>query len=267
MNGLKAFAVATAILGSATAAAAQEHQDVNDANNPLTPKITFNLQDYYVPSFIDVPGHPHANQFLLRGLVPSDMFGVPQLLRFTLPIATSPEVQHGYVTGLGDLTLMDIFILPKMGDVTFGAGPLVVAPTATDRSLGNGKWQAGGAGIVVAPQDWGLLAALATYQTSFAGQHDREDVNLLTVQPIVNVNLKDGWYLRSTATWNFNLENGASYIPVGLGVGKVFQLDKGVTMNAFVEPQYTVWNDGAGAPRWQIFAGVNFQFPIHRPAQ
>lgn len=91
MNGLKAFAVATAILGSATAAAAQEHQDVNDANNPLTPKITFNLQDYYVPSFIDVPGHPHANQFLLRGLVPSDMFGVPQLLRFTLPIATSPK--------------------------------------------------------------------------------------------------------------------------------------------------------------------------------
>ncbi|WFR97586.1 hypothetical protein [Rhizobium tumorigenes] len=267
MYGLKGLAVVAAVFGLATAAAGQEHQDVNDANNPLTPKITVNLQDYYVPSFVDVPGHPHANQFLVRGLVPSDLFGAPQLFRFTLPVAISPEVPHGYVTGLGDLTLMDIFILPKQGDITFGAGPLIVAPTATDKSLGNGKWQAGGAGIVVAPQEWGLLAGLGTYQTSFAGQHEREDVNLLTFEPIVNVNLKDGWYLRSTATWNFNLGNGASYIPVGFGVGKVFQLDKGVTMNAFIEPQYTVWNDGSGAPRWQVFAGVNFQFPIHRPAQ
>jgi hypothetical protein len=33
-------------------------------------------------------------------------------------------------------------------------------------------------------------------------------------------------------------------------------------LNAFIEPRYTVWNDRPGAPRWQIFAGVNFQFPI-----
>jgi hypothetical protein len=162
---------------------------------------------------------------------------------------------------------MDIFILPKHGELTFGAGPLVVLPTATDESLGSGKWQIGAVGIVVAPQNWGLLAGLVTYQTSFAGVSDREDVNLFTFQPIVNVNIQDGWYLRSSAIWNFNLQSGDSYIPVGLGVGKVFQLDKGITMNAFVEPQYTVWHDGRGAPRWQIFAGVNFQFPIRKPAE
>lgn len=254
----------------ATAAApglAQEHSEVNEANNPLTPKITINFHDYFIPSFNDTPGDPHANQFLLRGLVPSDMFGMPQLLRFTLPIATSPDVPDGYVTGLGDLTLMDIFILPKEGEVTMGVGPLVVLPTATDESLGSGKWQVGGASVLVAPQSWGLLGALATYQTSFAGQSDREDANLLTFQPIVNVNINDGWYVRSSATWNFNLETGKSYLPLGLGIGKVFALDKGVTMNAFVEPQYTVWHDGPGAPRWQMFAGVNFQFPIGKHAE
>lgn len=250
----------------AGAVAAQEHEDVNAANNPLTPKITINLQDYYIPSFVDTPGHPEANQFLLRGLVPSGMWGLPQLLRFTLPIATSLDVPSGYVTGLGDLTLMDIFILPKKGEVTFGVGPLVVLPTATDESLGSGKWQAGAAGIVVAPQSWGLLGGLVTYQASFAGQSDREDVSLLTFQPILNINLKEGWYLRSTATWNFDLDSGDGYIPVGFGIGKVFQLDKGVTMNAFIEPQYTVWNEGS-APRWQIFAGMNFQFPIRRPGE
>lgn len=255
---------AALMLATLPALGQEAHESVNEANNPLTPKITINLQNYFIPSFIDTPGDPHANQFLIRGLVPSDMFGLPQLLRFTLPIATSPDVPSGYVTGLGDLTLMDIFILPKKGDVTFGAGPLVVLPTATDDSLGSGKWQIGAAGIAVAPQDWGLLAGLATYQTSFAGSDMREDVNLATFQPIVNVNLSDGWYLRSSATWNFNLESGASYIPVGAGIGKVFQLEKGATLNAFIEPQYTVWNDGPGAPRWQLFAGMNFQFPVKR---
>jgi hypothetical protein len=35
-----------------------------------------------------------------------------------------------------------------------------------------------------------------------------------------------------------------------------------VEVDAFIEPRCTVWNDRPGAPRWQIFAGVNFQFPI-----
>jgi len=256
-----------ALLLMTSAAQAQQAKDVNEANNPLTPKITINFQDYFIPSFIDVPGDPYANQFLLRGLVPSDMFGLPQLLRFTLPIATSPDVPSGYETGLGDLTLMDIFILPKHGDVTFGAGPLLVLPTATDDSLGSGKWQIGGAGVAVAPQSWGIIGGLATYQTSFAGNQNRDDVNLLTFEPVINVNLKDNWYLRSSATWNFNLESGDGYIPVGLGIGKVVPLEGGITMNAFVEPQYTAWHDGPGAPRWQIFAGVNFQFPAKSPAQ
>lgn len=256
-----------ALLLFAGTAAAQEHQAVNEANNPLTPKITINFQDYFVPNFIDTPGNPESNQFLLRGLVPSDMFDLPQLLRFTLPIATAPDEPGGYVTGLGDLTLMDLFILPKHGEVTFGAGPVIVIPTATDDSLGSGKWQIGAAGVFVAPQTWGLVGGFATYQRSFAGQSDRDDVSLLTLQPIVNVNLKDGWYLRSSATWNFNLESGRSYIPVGLGLGKVIPLENGITLNAFVEPQYTVWHDGPGAPRWQIFAGMNFQFPIGKTAE
>ncbi|MFD1793274.1 hypothetical protein ACFSE0_16820 [Ochrobactrum teleogrylli] len=35
--------------------AAQEHQSVNDANNPLTPKITVNFHNYYVPEYMDYP--------------------------------------------------------------------------------------------------------------------------------------------------------------------------------------------------------------------
>ena len=242
-------------------ASAQEHDAVNEANNPLTPKITINLHDYYVPKLDGLPDR-YANQFLLRGLIPSDLFGAPQLFRFTLPIATAPEFPTGYETGLGDLTLMDLFVFPKHGNITFAAGPLVVVPTATDDLLGAGKWQIGAAGVVIAPQHWGLLGGLVTYQASFAGDDDREDVSLTTVQPIINFNLQDGFYLRSTAIMNFDIESGDYSIPIGLGLGKVMPLNEKVTMNAFIEPQYTVFSHGIGQPEWQIFAGMNFQFAI-----
>lgn len=243
-----------------TAAAAQEHEAINDANNPLTPKITINLHDYYVPTLSGIPNR-YANQFLLRGLIPSDIGSAPQLIRFTLPIATAPEFPEGYVTGLGDLTLMDIFVFPGK-DVSFGAGPLIVLPTATNDALGAGKWQVGAVGLAIAPQHWGLIGGLATYQTSFAGQADREDVSLATFQPIVNYNLSNGFYLRSSATWNFDLHSGDYSIPVGFGVGKVIPVNDKVTMNAFIEPQYSVFRHGTGQAEWQIFAGLNFQFSL-----
>lgn len=256
----RAGALFALMLGWSSAAFAQEHEAVNAANNPLTPKVTINFHDYYVPELTDLPDR-YANQFLFRGLIPLDLLGAPQLLRFTLPVATAPDFPTGYETGLGDLTLMDLFVFPGK-EVSFAAGPILVLPTATDDLLGAGKWQAGAAGVVIAPQKWGLLGGLVTYQASFAGDDDRKDVSLATVQPIVNFNLKDGFYLRSSAIWNFDLESGNYSVPVGFGIGKVVEVSEKVTMNAFIEPQYTVFSHGAGQPEWQIFAGVNFQFAL-----
>ncbi|WP_062227748.1 hypothetical protein [Aureimonas frigidaquae] len=241
-------------------AQAQAHEDVNAANNPLTPKITLNFQNFYTPDIVGLGGR-QSNAFLLRGLIPADFFGQPQLFRYTLPIATAPQFPSGYETGLGDLTLLDILLFPGE-TVSFGAGPLLVVPTATDDSLGAGKWQAGAAGVAIAPQKWGLLGALVTYQASFAGDRDRDDVSLLTVEPVINYNLKDGFYLRSTATANFDLDTGDYFVPVGLGIGKVFKPSEHTTLNAFIEPQYTVFNEGVGNPRWQILVGLNVQFDI-----
>jgi hypothetical protein len=241
-------------------AAAQEGNAQNEANNPLTPKITINLQDYYIPSFKGLPGRD-ANQFLLRGLIPLNLFDTPQLLRFTLPVANAPTFPSGSDTGLGDLTLIDLFLIPGK-PVSFGIGPVLVAPTASTDALGSGRWQTGAAAVAIAPQSWGLLGGLVIYQHSFARDDGRDSVNLLTVQPIVNVNLSEGFYLRSSAIWNFDFEHDTRYIPVGLGLGKVWQVGK-TTVNAFLEPQYTVWRNGDGVPRWQVFGGVNFQFSTH----
>jgi hypothetical protein len=234
--------------------------EVNAANNPLTPKITVNLQDYFLPS-LNRLGNRQANQGLLRGLVPSDAFGVPQLVRFTLPLVTTPTFPSGSDTGLGDLTVFDLVVIPTKS-VVFGVGPLLVAPTATSRNTGTGKWQGGAAAVGVAPQSWGLLAGLVTYQHSFAGDDDRPTAQIVTAQPIVTYNLPAGFYLRSTGVMTFDLGNNTTTIPVGFGAGKVWSFGNGNTVNAFAEPQYSVIHSGVGVPIWQIFAGINFQFAL-----
>jgi hypothetical protein len=239
---------------------AQTTDEVNEANNPLTPSITANVQDLYAPRLYDSDGS--SNSLLLRGVLPHALGGIPQIVRGTLPITSAPGA-NGNTTGLGDLNLFDLALF-KQGSMALGIGPQLTVPTATDPVLGTGKWQAGLAAVVVAPQAWGLMGALVTWQHSFAGPSDRPTQNNLVVQPLLIYNLPQGVYLRSTANWNFDLARGNYVIPIGAGAGKVFLLSDGTTINVFAEPQWTIAHHGAGQPEFQVFMGVNMQFPLQK---
>lgn len=249
------------LIGAVSASHAQTSaDDANKSNNPLNLAASFNVQNYYTPSLFGVDSH--TNDFLLRPTMPFGPNGivpVPQILRATIPISTRPDASgSGYKTGLGDINLFDIFLLKPVAGVEFGVGPLLTLPTATDKSLGTGKWQAGLAAVAIHSSKAGLLGALLQWQHSFAGQGDRPTVQTLTGQPFVIYNLPEGWYLRSTGIWTFDLQHGNYYIPVGFGAGKAWKMGTTI-VNAFIEPQYSVAHSG-NVPKWQIFAGLNFTF-------
>lgn len=240
----------------------QSHEQMNEANNPLTPKIGVNLQDQYVDRMYDLDGW--SNAFLLRATIPHKLGGTGQILRVTAPVVTAPSLTgDGRTTAFGDLNLIDIALF-KHGALELGVGPQLTAPTASKDEGGTGKWQAGLATVAIAPQKWGLLGGLVTWQHSFAGDNDRPTQNNLSVQPFLIYNLAEGWYLRSTATMNFDLQRGKYSVPLGAGAGKVWVLGDGTTVNVFVEPQWTVAHDGDGQAKFQVYAGVNLQFPIGR---
>lgn len=245
-------------IASSTAQAQSAAEDANKSNNPLSAAASFNLQNFYTPSLFGTSGH--TNDFLLRPTIPMGPNGlvpVPQIFRMTVPISTRPDPAGGYQTGLGDINLFDIFLVHG-GALEVGVGPLVTLPTATDPTLGTGKWQAGLSAVVVNATKQRLLGALIQWQHSFAGQSDRPTVQSLTAQPFLIWNLPEGWYLRSTGTWTFDLQHGNYYIPVGVGAGKAWK--GGTTIyNAFIEPQYSVAHSGS-VPKWQIFAGLNMTF-------
>lgn len=234
--------------------------DINASNNPLSPMVTLNLQDQYVGRSYGLDDK-ESNAVLLRGTLPHKLFGLPQILRFTMPVATSPNVPpSGSRTGLGDLNLFDLF-LTKAGGVELGIGPQLTIPTASHDQTGTGKWQAGLASVVISPHKWGLLGGLVTWQRSFAGDGNRPSQDNVSAQPFVIYNLPNAWYLRSTATWNFDVKRGNYSVPVGIGAGKIWKSGK-ETYNVFVEPQWTVAHDGVGVPKFQVFLGLNVQFPL-----
>lgn len=253
------LAAAFVVVSSLASAQAPSGNAVNEANNPLTPKVTLNLHDQWAPRLYD--SDDYINTFMLRGVVPHKLFGAPQMLRFTMPVVqTVPVPPEGTRNGVGDLNLIDWFVFDA-GAMQLGVGPQFTIPTASNDHTGTGRWQAGASAVLIAPQHWGLLGGLLSWQHSFAGDSDRGTQNNLSFQPFFIYNLPQGWYLRSTASWNFNLETDDYVVPLGAGVGKVWALAGGRTINVFIEPQWTVKHDGAGQPRFQVFMGVNFQFP------
>lgn len=261
MPSTAVYLASGAMLFGAPAFAQQPSADeMNASNNPLHPSIGINLQDQYVGRAYGL-GDKDSNAFLLRGMMPHKLGGQPQLLRATMPVMTTPDIDPvGRKTGAGDLNIIDIFIF-KHGGVEVGIGPQLTIPTASRDEMGTGKWQAGFAGMAIAPHKWGLLGGLVTWQHSFAGDNDRDTQNNMTAQPFFIYNLPQGWYLRSTATWTYDIERSTYAIPIGAGVGKVWKSGT-TTLNLFAEPQWTVAHEGDGMPKFQMYFGLNLQFPM-----
>ena len=85
----KVMFLAVLVLGLPLHGTAYTSQDVNEANNPLTPKLTVNLQDQYISSYYGLDSE--SNAILLRGVLPHKLFDWPQIVRATVPVVTSPD--------------------------------------------------------------------------------------------------------------------------------------------------------------------------------
>jgi hypothetical protein len=149
--------------------------------------------------------------------------------RIITPIIYQPDPMQKNLgaSGLGDIN-PSFFLSPaKAGKVIWGVGPAIVAPSATNSMLGQGKWSMGPSVVVLAQPGRWTIGGLVNNVWSFAGQADRPDVNQMVFQYFINYNLDKGWYLTSAPiiTANWNAANGNQWVvPVGGGVGRVFRL-------------------------------------------
>jgi hypothetical protein len=244
--------------GTSTAAD-DEADSTNAATNPTTPKLTLQAWDNWQPRAAGTGGRG-GNTLLSRNIIPVKTFGVMNLVHVEEPIVTNPTVPGGTETGVGG-TILYNFSVVKVKTTTYGAGPLFILPDETNMHFGPEKWQAGLAALIMDAPKWGLLGGIFTYQHSF-GKGDAPVTNEATFQTFFHWNIGGGAFLQSEGVTIFNRGPGVRVIPVGLGVGKAWKYKSGATFSGFVEPQYSVWRRGAGAPTWQLFSGISVQIPV-----
>ena len=178
-----------------------------------------------------------------------------------LPPIPNPPPGDG-AEGLGDINYSLFFSPVKYDKAIWGVGPSITLPTASDKELGSEKWSAGPTGVVLFQPKWGTIGGLVRHLWSFAGDSDRDDVNQTLLEPFVNYNLPEGWYLISdiiiTANWEASSSNTWT-VPLGGGVGKLFKIG-GQAMNARTEFYYNV-EKPKNAPDWQWGFTIQFLFP------
>ena len=253
------LAAAALLLGTSAVTAAPDNSAAQ-ANNPLANMTAFNIQDYYIGDLTE--SSKDANQGWLHFAKPFSVSDTKWLMRASLPINSFPTGSNGNTeTGIGDFNIFAAYLLDTGNPaVSFGFGPQLTAPTASKDELGSEKWSAGFANVLFNAESAVFqYGYLLTWQHSFAGEGDRADVNTGAFQPFLFYQLGGGTYLRAAPIWVYNFENDDYSVPLGLGIGQVIKSDKTV-YNVFVEPQYSVADEGAGQPQWQVFLGFNMQF-------
>ena len=193
------------------------------------------------------------------------------ITRTIVPIISQPKLFPGGESenGLGDIQFTAFYSpkKPTSGGLIWGAGPVVLMDTASDKILGTGKWSAGPSIVVLKMTgDW-VIGALAQNVWDFAGDNDRASVNQFLMQPFINYNFPHipGRYLSFSPiiTANWEASNKDTWtVPIGGQIGQIFRWGKqpiNVSAGAYYnveKPQF--------ASDWSLRLQWTFLFPKER---
>jgi hypothetical protein len=164
---------------------------------------------------------------------------------------------------LSDLVLFDLIKFEKSWG-RWGIGPVLLAPTATDDAIGADKWAIGPAIGFVARSNklmWGLFNQNLF---SFAGDSDRDEVNVSILQPIVNYSLPDKWSIgTSEMNVTYDWEKDAwTALPLGVKLARLVKFGK-LPVQFAGGYEYNFADDYV-APKWTVNITVKLLFPVSR---
>jgi hypothetical protein len=186
------------------------------------------------------------------------------ITRVIAPVVSQPNITspEGRSNGFGDLNPTFFLSPAEPGRVIWGIGPTLGFPTASDTSLGTGKWTAGPSVVLLAiPGKW-VVGTLVSNAWSFAGNRDRPAVNQFALQYFVNYNYPKGWYFTSSPilSANWRAASGERWtVPFGAGMGRIFRAGK-MPLNAQAQAFYFAEKPEHG-PDWGLRFQLQFLFP------
>ena len=259
---LKTLSLAALLLPNMALAGHSTEELAKAAQNPIANMISLPLQNN---TNLNI-GPDDATQNILN-VQPVYPFSLNDdwnvITRTIVPITSNPDALtgDGRIDGIGDTTFT-AFFSPKNSEITWGVGPILVMPTASNDALGSDKWSAGLSAVALAmPGRW-VVGGVISNVWSFAGSGTNK-INFFTLQPFINYNFDGGWYATTapiiTANWEADSDHKWT-VPLGGGFGKIFKIGQ-QPINAQLSLYNNVVTPDDFGAQWQVRAQIQFLFP------
>ena len=172
------------------------------------------------------------------------------------PDFLQPDGKGGFEreSGLGDIQLLALAGPNTLSGIVWGLGATFKFPTASDDSLGQGKYQAGPAAMVLNIGENWTTGLVLQHWWSYAGASHRASTNQTDFQYVLRRSIPGGWSigLGPTVTIDWKADSGERVtFPIGLGITKTVKLG-GVPVKMRLEPQYTIVKPDDLAATWNV---------------
>jgi len=249
-----------------TASSGQQSNSASDAelakklSNPVASLISVPFQSNF-----DFGGGPNDDGFRytlnVQPVVPFQISTDWNLITRTIIPLIHQENMIGQSsqTGLGDIS-QTFFLSPaKPGNLIWGAGPVMLYPSATDDLLGTEKFGIGPSVVALRQTKGWTFWTLANHIWSVAGDGGRDDVSSTYINPGISYQTKTLTTFLVQAEPVYDWEHSQWTVPVEAGIAQLVKFGK-QPVSFSLQGRYFA-EKPAGGPDWGLRFVVTFVFP------
>jgi hypothetical protein len=235
---------------------------VVDSQNPLASLITLPFQN----NMGVLENGDIFNVLNVQPVIPFELGDHWNLITRTIvPVIGIEDPPPGVNTwSIGDIQ-QSLFLTPrapKDPGTLIGFGPILSYPTATDDALGAEQFGVGPSTVVVLIRGPWVYGLIGNHVFSVSEEDGKPDLNRTVLQPFVNYNMADGWFLQSAPfmTVDWSSDSGERWtVPVGGGLGRTYSIGS-LPVSTVVSAFYNIERP-TGQPEWTFRFQFNFLFP------
>lgn len=263
-----AHAIGVICLGCVAAARAQEGSDADalakQLSNPVSALISVPLQSNW-DTGLGADGDGERITLNVQPVIPIELNERWNVISRTIvPLIHQSDVRgDDDQSGIGDVT-QSLFFSPKQPTATgwiWGAGPVLLLPSASDDLLGAEQWGLGPTAVVLKQTASGwTYGALVNHVWSVAGDEDRTDVNASFMQPFLSKALPQARTVTANLEAVYDWENRQWNTPLNLSYSKVTIIG-GQRLSASAGARMYLDAPHGGAD-WGLRVAVTLLFPM-----
>jgi len=265
-QGVTAAALlATLAVECADARAQKSDEEIAKAAlNPIAAMVSVPLQ-YNYDGDIGSRRNGHKNYLNVQPVIPVSIDDHWNMIsRTILPLIDQHDIVagRGSQSGLGDIT-QSLFFSPKKstaGGWIWGAGPVILVPTASEDLLGGEKWGLGPTAVFLKQESGWTYGALLNHIWSVAGTSTRNNISATFLQPFLSYTTKThtSFAVNTESTYDWNKRDWA--VPLNFSVKQLVKIGE-QRLQLEAGARYWASAPDSAAHGWGARVTVTFLFP------